>query len=707
MAKLKQDANEYKTYMGWYGKCGETNCDQEFSLDSDLRICNAYQTQNGDAKSYRNDVLEFMNSFTKLECGNAYYLVVTPGSGEVDIPDFTISDEDDTTQSSNRLLISSCSPGDGTGSTPPPSNVDPTPTPEESDPTPTPQPSPSKNMKLPIVLIGWDTGDTNTSLHFTSNPLLMGGTSKRYATKSDIEEMFNGSNYSWPYASEQTKPTGSAKEYYKAISFNQLDLDFEILPAGTDPNPTSNNLNDFAFLINEDYRECGHGKANRSYNHLRNYLAQQVFPRVINNLKAHGRDFFSDYWSGVPLTIIQAGFSASSVSNNRNDFIWAHKFQFRFQGQQQLYNINPFLGKRTSRGDLDQATISPIGVIVHETLHAFGLPDLYDTTYSGAGINKIAVMSGGSYGNAVPSTPQLPSFAISWSRNVLANDKKLFDTEIIDIQSTTTDIEIYPANDVNKLYRVHHPSTDDVWWVEYRTQESAGKIVNFDKLISENGLAIIHEAKSSGSSTNKFKVPNHRRGESGYFISIEQRDGKYETQNYARNISGDLYQEGHEFSPYTTPSTVSRSGVPSGIKIHNIRKTDRGSMLFDVEYISEPSSKIVSIDYSWADTSKSPTSSQRATWKESSNYNNLSVTIKTENISDGTTINMHVRPGYNQNVSFSGQVNSNECVINFQGSQLDTLTKESSRGYTNYIRYSVANNHTDTFPWIDYVTVNT
>ena len=93
--------------------------------------------------------------------------------------------------------------------------------------------------------------------------------------------------------------------------------------------------------------------------------------------------------------------------------------------------------------------------------------------------------------------------------------------------------------------------------------ENKLKIVNFDKLISENGLAIIHEAKSSGSSTNKFKVPNHRRGESGYFISIEQRDGKYETQNYARNISGDLYQEGHEFSPYTVPSSVSRSAPGS------------------------------------------------------------------------------------------------------------------------------------------------
>ena len=357
-----------------------------------------------------------------------------------------------TTVEGVKPLIKNCS-GDGTGSS------DPTPTPKAEDQTP------AKKLKLPIILIGWDTGDTNTSLHFTSNPLLMGGSTKRYATKQDVEEMFNGEKYTWPYAPKNARPTGSAKEYYKAISFNQLDLDFEVLPAGSDPKPTSNNLNDYAYIIPEDYRLSGHG-AGRSYNRLRAWLGQKVLPKVLQNLKSNGRDFYKDFWSGVPLTIIQAGFSASSISNNRNDFIWAHKYKFTFNGRTQLYNINPFLGKMTGRGDLDRATISPVGVIVHETLHAFGLPDLYDTTYKGAGINKISVMSSGSYGNSMSSTPYLPGYAISWSRAFLANEKKLFETEIIDITENTNNIEIFPSNDVNRLYRIKHPTKTDVWWVE-------------------------------------------------------------------------------------------------------------------------------------------------------------------------------------------------------------------------------------------------
>ena len=696
MAQLKQKKNEFATYLGWYGKCDETDCTQTFDLKSSTEIVRVYKFVNGTFESYRIGKPDFAIAFSELECGNPYWIVLKPNDSEgtVDIPDFVVSNE--VAQNGEQLnpLIKYC--GDDTGGT-----NDPTPTPKDVEP-----PQPTKKLKLPIILLGWDTGDTNTSLHFTSNPLLMGGSTKRYATKQDIEQMFNGEEYTWPYAPKSARPTGSAKEYYKAISFNQLDLDFEVLPAGSDPKPTSNNLNDYAYLIPEDYRKSGHG-AGRSYNRLRSWLAQKVLPRVLQNLKADGRDFYKEFWSGVPLTIIQAGFSASSISNNRNDFIWAHKFQFTFNGRKQLYNINPFLGKMTGRGDLDRATISPVGVIVHETLHAFGLPDLYDTSYSGAGINKISVMSSGSYGNAISSTPYLPGYAISWSRAFLSNEKKLFDTEIIDIRENTSDIEIFPSNDVNRLYKIHHPTESDVWWVEFRTQNSTGKAINFDKLISENGLAIIHESSSGGQRTNKHKQPVHRRGESGYFVSIEQRDGKYDTQHGNRNISNDLYRPGDEFSPYTVPSSISRSGVPSGVKIFNIRETDNGSMMFDVEFIQESSSKIVEVDYSWGDTGKDITSSQRAEWTESQAYGNLSATLKTENISDGTVINMQINPGANASVRFTGTVNNNECIISFTGSELDRFTKELSKGVTNHFRYSVDSNgnHAETFPWIDFVVV--
>ena len=57
-------------------------------------------------------------------------------------------------------------------------------------------PPPTQTKKRNFCYINWvGHGDTNT-FAFYINQLLMGGNLKRFATKQDVEEMFNGSNYS-------------------------------------------------------------------------------------------------------------------------------------------------------------------------------------------------------------------------------------------------------------------------------------------------------------------------------------------------------------------------------------------------------------------------------------------------------------------------------------------------------------------------------
>ena len=38
MSQLKQHKTNYNMYLGWYGKCDETDCEQEFDLKTVLRI---------------------------------------------------------------------------------------------------------------------------------------------------------------------------------------------------------------------------------------------------------------------------------------------------------------------------------------------------------------------------------------------------------------------------------------------------------------------------------------------------------------------------------------------------------------------------------------------------------------------------------------------------------------------------------------------
>lgn len=706
MAILQQKNGEYTSYLGWYGECGQTT-GQTFELSSNENIHTVYKTSSGGVMSYSHGVPEFMQVVKILEPGNSYWVTLKPGDGtQVNIPGFVISDSEDPAFGGDPSMISDCSTVVS----------EPTPTPEKTPtpaaaPTPTPQKPEVKTVLMPVILYGFDTGNQDTSLHFTSNKLKFENNSSRFCTFSDIDDMFNGENYSWPILSGSKGETGSIKEYYKSISFGQLDVEFVILPAGSSDNPSSNNPNDYAWLINDDWKKYGEYKNGSNQGHrierykdLHNQF-RKMFSHIRLNLRKQGKDFDKMFWSGVPITFINPGFSAASSGGpDRFKYLWPHKWAFSYSGKWQTYNVNPFLSGLSAVADPAKATITTIGVVAHETLHAFGLPDLYDTSYQGTGINATAVMASGSYGNASHSAAYLPSYAISWSRNELSK-RKLFDTEIVEIQSSTSDIEIAPAVDVNKLYRIHHPTTTDVWWVDFRTKDAVGATgLNFDKLINESGLAIVHEGGSPGPKTNKSsRTPSHRRGETGYYISLEQRDGRFQSQTGYRLISGDLYRPGDEFSPHTIPSTVARSGEPSGIKVHNIRKTDNGTMLFDVTYITEPDYKIVSVDYNFGNKSYPVTSTARAVWSRAQYGGNVVATIVTSGIADGTTISMSLYPY--ADINATGTVQSDTCEITISALELGRYAPASKDPRPAHIKYTVDPNsdYGSAFGWNDYI----
>jgi hypothetical protein len=103
----------------------------------------------------------------------------------------------------------------------------------------------------------------------------------------------------------------------------------------------------------------------------------------------------------------------------------------------------------------------------------------------------------------------------------------------IDIDSTTLNLRLRPVYEENLFYSINHPNGSDAWYVEYRTPNSPGlnNNMNFDRELPEEGLCIIHVSDKNESQTfvdNDDRTPAHRRGESGYMISIEQRDGKFQ-----------------------------------------------------------------------------------------------------------------------------------------------------------------------------------
>lgn len=89
---LKQDSSDYTTYLGWYGCCDENTC-EEFDLTSTDLIHTVYQfTESGaGVKTYVSSAPSFLQSFTKLSCGKGYWIVLSPGNGELQLNNFKVS----------------------------------------------------------------------------------------------------------------------------------------------------------------------------------------------------------------------------------------------------------------------------------------------------------------------------------------------------------------------------------------------------------------------------------------------------------------------------------------------------------------------------------------------------------------------------------------------------------------------------------------
>ena len=460
---------------------------------------------------------------------------------------------------------------------------------------------------IPVILIKWKDSSGSGSLDFRQEQLIF-TTDTRYGRFTDVYDLLNKTGYSYPSVDASGQQTGSVKDYFSAISHGKLKIEFVILNASTNinlpidildilalGNTNQLTLDDYAYTINGNYIDYGEtNDTNGSKLKPELSLAYQKAKENYNNINLpyidDNNDNFDFKFGNFKKNIlyIQAGYGAETSILDRYDNVWSHKWSFPINGESINYSINPYKKNNSSGTD---PRIIPIGVIVHETLHTFGLPDLYDTDFSSKGGGYLSIMASGSWGTN-SYTPWLPSYANTWTRNQLSY---YFHTNIIEItkDSTNLDLELPPISEINLSYKLQHPNKDDYWLVEYRTK------TKFDQMMPCEGLLIWH---ISNRSNNTLEIPSHRRGESGYKVGLEQKDGLFELERKKKtnNFICDAWVPGEEFTPYGVPSTVSIDGVPSGIKLYDIEKdATNNRMKFKVEFVPIPTAKIESIKYSF------------------------------------------------------------------------------------------------------------
>jgi len=203
-----------------------------------------------------------------------------------------------------------------------------------------------------------------------------------------------------------------------------------------------------------------------------------------------------------------------------------------------------------------------VGVFAHEYGHFIGLPDLYDTDYTSAGLGHWDLMASGSYNGGSAS----PAHTGVWSKMKLGwltptrLTSNLLNAQIPQIESDSVAYRVWTDGTVGNQY----------YLVENRQK------VGFDKYLRGDGLMIYHIDDNKSGNTQEW-YPGHTAS-GNYLVAIEQADGLFELErdinsgNGADPWPGSLNK--HDFDDLSSPDSKAYNGTTSRVAVWDISASD-------------------------------------------------------------------------------------------------------------------------------------
>ena len=375
------------------------------------------------------------------------------------------------------------------------------------------------NKTFPVILVG-----------FQGKPFTK--------TKSQFEALLNQPNYTGDGM------TGSLHDYFNAASYNNLNFTCDVFGPYTLSNPISSY---------DD--ECDGDPRNMARE------AMQLAHADGCNFALY--DFDNDgYVDGTH--IFYAGYGQEAGAPVCQS-IWAHAWSFNpplnLNGKYVYrYSCSPEL--RSTYG----SNITNIGVIGHELSHVFGLPDTYDTDYSGSGgqsidLDEWCMMAGGSWND----NGRTPAFHSAWCRN----DLGWISATTISSQGSFT---LPNPQNSGAAYIINTTTNNEYFMLENRQK------VGWDAYIPGSGMLIYHvDENYAGWNNNCINCnPSHR----GYYV---KQAGCGSASN-CTNRTNDPYPYGsnNSFTDISTPNSKSWAGANTAKPVTNItHNTSSRTITFD------------------------------------------------------------------------------------------------------------------------------
>lgn len=379
-------------------------------------------------------------------------------------------------------------------------------------------------VRMPVILIDFADNNANRNLH-------------------------DADYYEELHFSEEEMQVGSAREWFQATSFGEIQLEGEI--AGWFRAPQN-----YAYYVNGQ---------NGMGDYPRNAVGMAVAAIRGVDQQVDFSDYDNDGDGAVEaVAIVHAG-EGAEANGGDEDMIWSHA------GWLRDLNLN------IDGVSFDRYFMVPedckIGVICHEASHAFfGLPDLYDRDYSSEGVGLWSMMAAGSWGG----NGSRPVLWDAWSRVRVGVSEPVvpgFNTEATIVPATT-------ADDVYKLWTNGEPGRE-FFLVETRRE------TGFDLSLPSSGLLIYHidERQNRAQNDNEW-YPGHQN-DGHYLVAVEQADGDWDLER-GNNVgdSGDPWPgsaDATDFFDGSTPNSRSYANAQTRVGVRNIALLQNGSVSCDLQ----------------------------------------------------------------------------------------------------------------------------
>ncbi|RPH36097.1 M6 family metalloprotease domain-containing protein, partial [bacterium] len=340
---------------------------------------------------------------------------------------------------------------------------------------------------------------------------------------------------------------GSMRDYYKAVSYNNLDIITVDMPSSLGWYSVSHT---YSYYVNNNY---GMGSYPKNSQKLVEEVVASANPYVDFSQYDNDGDGYVD-----ALFIIHAGAGAEFTGLSTD--VWSHAWATHdvpvVDGVSVLhYSIEPEYWQ--TAGDMT------IGVYAHELGHAaFGLPDLYDRDYSSEGLGRWSLMAGGSWNGPAPggASPALPD---AWCHAQMGFLSPAVITASVNgqscqaVESTPQAFALWTNGSIGSEY----------FLVENRQR------TGYDSYLPGGGLLVYHVDESIAAQNDNEWYPGQTAG-SHYFVALEQADGDYELEaNTSSGDAGDPFPGAagnHAFAVATKPGSMNYAFQASGVSIRNI-----------------------------------------------------------------------------------------------------------------------------------------